>query len=115
MNDRLHSLAYLCLDARREGQGCRAHVGESIHGLRRRGWEFQLFEPPHAFCFRWIPGIFQKRYILTMLQVRLCCRLSQSDVLYICAHPVTFFAAFWATLRGKNGPAISDNSAETLA
>ncbi|MBW3572930.1 MAG: glycosyltransferase, partial [Gemmatimonadetes bacterium] len=40
-------LTYLCLQATREGQAAHAHVHEIIAGLRRLGWQVQLFEPHH--------------------------------------------------------------------
>lgn len=41
-------MAYLCLQATREGQASYAHVHEIIKGLEHRGWEVQLFEPVYG-------------------------------------------------------------------
>lgn len=89
-----HRVAYLCLQATKEGQASYAHVNEIINGLRRRGVTVDLFEPrpagPH-------PSLLRRAWGFLTVQVRLICRLPGYDALYLRGH----FAAILAVCAAK--------------
>ena len=91
-------VAYLCLQATREGQASCAHVHEIIHGLERRGWEVDLFEPRYARAAGH-PGLGTKFLAFVTVQFRLWMRYRKGDLLYVRAHPAAWPTAVWARLR----------------
>ena len=101
-------IAYLCLQATREGQASHAHVHEIIKGLRKRGWTVDLYEPMYARSAQ-APGPFWKALEFVRVQLRLW-RAREPDVLYIRLHFASWPSAFLARLRGVrvvqeiNGP-----------
>lgn len=104
-------LAYLCLQATREGQASYAHVHEIIKGLRRRGWHVELFEPSYAGSKKVAPPF---RRLLEFLRVQTLlwrrAREERVDALYIRWHFASYPTALWARWRGipvvqeVNGP-----------
>lgn len=102
-------ISYLCLQATREGQASHAHVHEIIKGLRRRGWQVELFEPSYARN-EGRPGLLRKFWEWTRTQVSVWLARPRPDVVYIRGHPFSFPTALWARLGGipsvveVNGP-----------
>ena len=91
-------LAYLCLQATREGQASYAHVHEMIRGLERRGWTVDLFEPRYARDAE-MPGLLGRALEFLRLQLR-CARASANiDVLYVRAHFAAWPASVWGAFR----------------
>lgn len=90
-------IAYLCLQATRQGQASHAHVHEIVAGLRRRGWTVRLFEPRHVGGGR-EPGAWVRLLEMLRAQLRL---LSEAPAwpLYIRWHFASWPAAAWAALR----------------
>lgn len=78
-------MAYLCLQATREGQASHAHVHEIIGGLQSRGWAVSLFEPWYAASDS-PPTLWQRIYGFFTVQVRLWRRLGEFDVVYVRSH-----------------------------
>ena len=97
MNKRV---AYLCLQATREGQASYSHVNEIINGLRRRGWDVELFEPGYARAVA-VPSPWAKVWSYAAVQFRLWHRAWQGrsrSLLYVRAHPFAWPTAIWAKL-----------------
>lgn len=91
-------LAYLCLQATIEGQASYAHVHEIIHGLRRLGWEVDLFEPAYKSPGSQ-PSVLKRIYEFIRVQIRLMGSRTP-DVLYIRWHFAAWPTALWARTRG---------------
>lgn len=90
-------LAYLCLQATREGQASYAHVHEIIAGLRQLGWVVDLYQPPYYSAARQ-PGPIRRLVWFLFTQTRLW--LSRRPViLYIRWHFAAWPTAVWARLR----------------
>jgi len=83
MKPRIRRLAYLCMQATREGQASYAHVNEIIGGLRRRGVEVDLFEPRRR---EGPQGLGAKAWGFLTVQLRLLVRLPDYDAVYIRGH-----------------------------
>lgn len=102
-------LAYLCLQATREGQGSHAHVHEIVNGLENRGVRVSLFEPSHSNK-RETLGAIPRLMGAVCAQVRLIIRIEAYDVLYIRAHYLSVITAMVAAVLGipyileLNGP-----------
>jgi glycosyltransferase involved in cell wall biosynthesis len=102
-------LAYLCLQATREGQASHAHVHEIIAGLQKRGWEVQLFEPAYAQSGE-IPPPHKRLGEFLRTQARLQREARHVDAVYIRAHPFAYLTARWTarrhllTVQEINGP-----------
>lgn len=93
-------LAYLSLQATREGQASYAHVHEIIKGLKRRGWIIELFEPSYARSQIKVHPL--KRLMeFFLVQIRLWrqVRKEKVDALYIRWHFASFLTALWARRR----------------
>jgi glycosyltransferase involved in cell wall biosynthesis len=103
-------VAYLCLQATREGQGSYAHVHEIIGGLERRGYSIDLFEPQYARKNSVLPGAFGRAYEFRRIQKELMGRTSDAEIVYVRAHFAAGATARWARRRGipvvqeVNGP-----------
>ena len=94
-------LDYLCLQPTREGQASHAHVNEIVAGLRRRGWEVRLIEPPHPR-----PGRLdapRRAVAVAALQLRywLACRFHPAPFVYIRDHFAALPTAALARLAGS--------------
>lgn len=104
-------LIYLCLQATKQGQASYAHVHEIIKGLRKRGWEVQLFEPTYSMS-NTAPGPFVRLLAFIKVQFILLINLIKikPDAIYIRNHFATFPTALVAKLLRKpvvqevNGP-----------
>lgn len=86
-------LAYLCLQATREGQASHAHVHEIIAGLTKRGWKVDLYEPSYAREAR-EPRLWQKlnQFICVQRRLSRSIRSTRYDILYIRHHPFDVFS-----------------------
>lgn len=84
-------IAYICLQATREGQASHAHVHEIINGLRKCGCQITLFEPSYAKEFS-IPRWYRKLYSFYTLQLNLCPLIDRFDLMYVRMHPCAFFS-----------------------
>jgi glycosyltransferase involved in cell wall biosynthesis len=101
---------YFCLQPTREGQASYAHVNEIVAGLRRRGWDVRLVEPPHPRPGR-LDGV-RRTIALATLQLRfwIACRFRPAPFVYIRAHFAAFPTALLARATGAivvqelNGP-----------
>lgn len=93
----IRSVAYLCLQATREGQASYAHVNEIINGLRRRGITVDLYEP--AFSRRdKTPGLLGRLWGFLWVQLRLVVRLRRYDAVYMRGHFMSIVASLGAKL-----------------
>jgi glycosyltransferase involved in cell wall biosynthesis len=103
-------LDYLCLQPTRQGQASHAHVNEIVAGLRRRGWEVRLVEPPHPRPGR-ADGL--RRAVAaatTQLTYWVRCGFRPAPFVYIRAHFLSLPTALLARAAGSivvqevNGP-----------
>ncbi len=90
-------VAYLALQATREGQASHAHVHEIIAGLRSRGWRVELYEPGYA-SRKDEPGPIARAIEFAKIQLRLF-RSERPDLLYIRHHFAAWPSALWARLN----------------
>ncbi len=81
-------LAYLCLQATREGQASFAHVHEIIAGLRKRNWHVDLFAASYEHSTNEPSGI-RKLSAFLWVQFKLMHALQHTryDALYVRHHP----------------------------
>lgn len=93
------SLAYLCLEAPREGQASYVHVHEIISGLTRRGWTVDLVAPSYSGEWR-RPGLMARLLQYAAMQVSLAFKLRRYRAVYVRAHPLAFPLACSARLLG---------------
>lgn len=93
-------LAYLCLQATREGQASHAHVWEIVAGLERLGWRVTLFEPSYAVEAR-RPSVLRRLREFVAVQVRLWRSWNSADLVYVRWHFATILTALAARLAGK--------------
>ena len=91
-------LAYLCLQATRQGQASHAHVNEIVAGLERLGWTVELFEPRHGGG-GFIDSVAGRLLGALGAQIRLSRRLGAVDLLYVRTHPLALPTALVARLR----------------
>lgn len=80
-------IAYLCLQATRQGQASHAHVHEIISGLRRCGHEVELFEPAYASRSA-SPSIPRRLIEFRKVSLRFAASLSRFDIAYVRDHPL---------------------------
>lgn len=93
-------VAYLCLQATREGQASYAHVHEIIKGLRSRGWEIRLYEPAYAHK-KDGPGLMRRLVEFVRVQLRLFLKeRGKTNLIYIRWHFASWPTAFLARLAG---------------
>jgi len=101
-------IAYLCLQATREGQAAHAHVHEIVAGLEARGCVVQLFEPQYPEGP--LPGAVRRALEFARIQLNLRRAARDADVVYIRAHFAAYPTARWAHKAGipvvqeVNGP-----------
>ena len=106
----IKTLDYICMQPTRQGQASYAHVNEIVAGLRRRGWEVRLVEPPHPRPGR-ADGL-RRAFAAasTQLAFALRCRLRPARFVYIRSHFLTLPSALLAKAAGSivvqevNGP-----------
>jgi len=91
-------LKYLCLQATQEGQASYAHVHEMINGLRKRGWDVELFEPSYSKK-DFAPSILQRLFEFIFVQLKLLIKLKKDDIIYIRSHFAAFPTSVIAKLR----------------
>ena len=102
-------LAYLCLEATREGQASHAHVHEIIRGLRNRGWIVELYEPAYGPSSEGLT-LLGKLLAYVRAQYRLWRDRDKWPAIYIRCHPAAFPSVLWARLSNVavileiNGP-----------
>jgi glycosyltransferase involved in cell wall biosynthesis len=109
-------LDYVCLQPTREGQASHAHVNEIVAGLRRRGWEVQLIEPPHPRPGR-LDGI-RRAFAAAATQLRysIRCRLQPAPFVYIRTHFLSLPTAVLATAAGATVvQEVNGSSGDTYA
>lgn len=92
-------IAYLCLQATREGQGSHTHVLEIVEGLRRLGWGCVLYQPHYADRPR-SPWMGARMLEFVRAQRRLVRGMSEFDALYVRDHPAALPAITSAHRRG---------------
>lgn len=102
-------IAYLTLQAPREGEAAYVHVQEMIEGLRCLGNTVELFAPSYSSV--WEKPIFIVRMVEhVLIQIRLARRLRHFHVLYVRAHFMALPIALLAVVTGVpvvhevNGP-----------
>lgn len=78
-------VAYLCLQATKEGQASYAHVHEIINGLRRRGADVDLFEPAYAGHSA-LPGALGRFWEFIAVNLRVIAKIRRYDALYVRIH-----------------------------
>jgi glycosyltransferase involved in cell wall biosynthesis len=105
------TLDYICMQPTRQGQASHAHVNEIVAGLRRRGWQVRLVEPPHPRPGR-ADGL--RRAVaaaFAQLVYWFRCRFRPAPFVYIRSHFLTLPTALLARASGSiviqevNGPA----------
>lgn len=103
-------LDYLCLQPTRQGQASYAHVNEIVAGLRTRGWDVRLIEPPLPRPGR---GDGLRRLLAAgtvQLSYWIRCRFRPAKFVYIRSHFLALPTALLARLAGSivvqemNGP-----------
>lgn len=92
-------IAYLCLQATREGQASHAHVHGIVNGLQELGWEVDLFQPDYADRAE-DPGLWPRLREFARVQIDLVRSLNRYDVLYVRNHAVAFPTALVARHQG---------------
>ena len=99
-------VAYLAVEATREGHATFAHVHEIVDGLRRLGAEVDLYEPSAGRR----SGIASRLLEQVRVQAKLWWRWGRYDVVYLRAHYTAFPTAALARAWGRpivqevNGP-----------
>ena len=88
-------LTYLTPEAPREGQASYVHVHEIIAGLKRRGWDVELYQPSYT-ANPVSPGLVPRLISCLWMQVLMWMRWRRGSVLYIRAHYMAFPSAFIA-------------------
>lgn len=105
MNALPQRIAYLCLQATRQGQASHAHVHEIVNGLRSLGWIVTLFDPAYA-SERTPAPLLRRATEFLRLQFALFRSEPEPDILYIRSHVAALPIALWAHLRGL--PAVQE-------
>ena len=90
-------VAYLNLQAAREGQASHAHVHEIIKGLRELGWLVDLYEPRYSNQPQ-NPTLLQRAVEFARAQISLW-RSGKPDIIYIRWHFASWPTALFAKLR----------------
>lgn len=102
-------IAYLTLEAPREGHANYTHVHEIIAGLRRRGCSVTLYQPPYAGQTV-LPPLWRRLLSSLWLQAKMWTKWKRGRVLYIRGHYLAFPSAVMAKIFGApiiheiNGP-----------
>jgi glycosyltransferase involved in cell wall biosynthesis len=102
-------LAYLTLEAPRQGQASFAHVFEIVEGLRRLGFPVDLYLPRYTEA-QTRPSLLRRFWEHLWLQGRLIAGWRRYHLIYVRGHNMAFPAALVAWVTGKpiihevNGP-----------
>ncbi|MBX9845831.1 MAG: glycosyltransferase family 4 protein [Xanthobacteraceae bacterium] len=102
-------VAYLTLEAPRQGQASYAHVFEIVQGLRRLGFPVDLYLPSYTDAAVQ-PALLRRFLEHIRLQALLIARFRRYDLVYVRGHNMAFAAALVGRLTGKtfihevNGP-----------
>jgi len=102
-------MAYLALEAPREGLASYAHVYEIVEGLRRRGYAVDMFVPRYSKSADPV-GIARRLWEYVWLQSALFWGWHRYDMIYVRGHNMAFPVGLLAKLTGKpivhevNGP-----------
>ena len=91
-------LAYLVLETPRPGTASEVHVREIVAGLRRRGWQVDLFTVPDGDAR---PGTPRRMLQIVGVQVRLLMRARKYDAFYVRAHNLALPTAIGARISGR--------------
>jgi len=102
-------IAYLAVEAPRQGHATYAHVHEIVGGLRRRGIRVDLFQPRYASRAA-RPGLVRRWLEQLRIQLALFARWRRYDAVYVRAHYSAFPTTLLARITGRsvieelNGP-----------
>lgn len=102
-------VAYLCLQATREGQASHAHVHEIIKGLQNHDVSVDLYEPKYVRKKK-LPGAIGRLLGGMSTQIKLILKMKQYDLIYIRAHYLSFITSIFSNFFKKkvvieiNGP-----------
>jgi len=86
----MNKIAYISMQATRNGYASYAHVHEIICGLEKRGWEIELFTPRYSVETMQPPGAFGRFLSFYNLNKKIIQNLKHFNLIYIRSH----FAAF---------------------
>jgi glycosyltransferase involved in cell wall biosynthesis len=95
LSDNAIRIAYLSLEAPREGQATFTHVKEIVDGLRRRGFWVEIHVPSYTGRER-SPSALRRILEYTVLQARLIWHWADYDLIYVRAHFMAFPVAWFA-------------------
>ena len=90
-------LVYLTLEAPREGQASYTHVHEMIGGLKTRGWDIQLYQPPYTRQ-PVSPHLLMRLVLCMGLQIRLWLGWRRGAIIYVRGHYLAFPTAVLARI-----------------
>lgn len=102
-------IAYLTLEAPREGQASYAHVFEIVEGLKRLNFAVDLYLPSYTHASR-RPNLFRRVIEHGLLQAKLLARWNRYDLIYVRGHNMAFPVALIAAMTRRpiihevNGP-----------
>lgn len=102
-------IAYLTLEAARNGQASYTHIHEIISGLKRRGWNVDLYQPAYANKTA-SPGLFLRLMHSFWVQACLWADYRKGTIIYVRSHYLAFITALVAKVLGVpiihevNGP-----------
>lgn len=105
----MEKLSYLTLEAARDGQASYTHIHEIIAGLRKRGWNVNLYQPSYAYKAK-SPPLYVRLFYAIQTQIDFWMNYQKGSVIYIRAHylafPTTMIARFFRipVVQEVNGP-----------
>lgn len=95
--DRPLSLAYLCLEAPREGQASYVHSTEIVRGLEELGFDVNYAAPDYGWPR---PNLWRRVLRSLSLQLEFVRHLRDFQIVYLRAHPLAWPTALACRLRG---------------
>lgn len=102
-------LAYLTLEAARDGQASYTHIHEIITGLQKRGWNVELYQPSYAKK-QTSPPLYLRLFYALSTQFSFWLNYRKGTLIYIRAHYLAFPTTIIAKLlripvvQEVNGP-----------
>jgi glycosyltransferase involved in cell wall biosynthesis len=105
------AVAYLTLEAPRQGQASYTHVFEIVEGLRRKGLSVDIYLPRYTDAVM-RPGLLRRVSEYAWLQVQLIASWRRYDIIYVRGHYMAFLVGLTARLTAKpivhevNGPYV---------